>query len=47
VRGIVPGAARNDYRFASIVTGIVTSTPFQMRAASGAAPAAVKVAANP
>jgi hypothetical protein len=46
VRGIVHGAARNDYRFASIVTGIVTSTPFQMRAATGTA-AAEKVAANP
>jgi hypothetical protein len=46
VRGIVHGAAPTDYRFASIVTGIVTSTPFQMRAASGTA-SAVKVTANP
>jgi cytochrome c553 len=45
VRGIVRGAAPNDYRFASIVTGIVTSAPFQMRAAGVAAP--TKIAAGP
>ena len=32
VRRIVNKAAQNDYRFASIVIGIVESTPFQMRA---------------
>jgi cytochrome c553 len=47
VRGIVRGAAASEYRFASIVAGIVTSTPFQMRSSGGAAAAAVKVAANP
>ena len=31
VRAIVREAARNDYRFSSIVMGIVESTPFQMR----------------
>ena len=31
VRGIVRGAGREGYRFSSIVKGIVTSTPFQMR----------------
>jgi hypothetical protein len=33
VRRIVKKAAENDYRFASIIMGIVESTPFQMRAA--------------
>jgi cytochrome c553 len=32
VRRIVNKAAQNDYRFASIIIGIVESTPFQMRA---------------
>jgi mono/diheme cytochrome c family protein len=31
VRDIVRDAARSDYRFSSLVLGIVTSTPFQMR----------------
>ncbi len=31
VRAIVRDAARNDYRFSSIVLGIVKSTPFQMK----------------
>ena len=31
VRSIVRNAARNDYRLASIVSGIVQSAPFQMR----------------
>ena len=31
VRGIVRSAARQDYRFASLVLGIVNSAPFQMR----------------
>ena len=31
VRAIVSDAARNDYRFSSIVLGIVKSTPFQMK----------------
>jgi hypothetical protein len=33
VRGIVQGAARSDYRFSSIIAGIVMSEPFQMRRA--------------
>ena len=41
VRKIVRDAARNDYRFQSIVLGIVNSYPFQMRRASTASPAAV------
>ena len=32
VRSIVRGSARSNYRFASLVAGIVRSTPFQMRA---------------
>jgi mono/diheme cytochrome c family protein len=32
VRRIVKRAAQNDYRFASIIVGIVESAPFQMRA---------------
>jgi mono/diheme cytochrome c family protein len=47
VRGIVRGAASSDYRFASIVTAIVTSTPFQMRASGGATAPAANVVANP
>ena len=31
VRGIVQSAASSDYRFSSIVSGIIRSTPFQMR----------------
>ncbi len=31
VRGILADAARNDYRFSSIVLGIVRSTPFEMK----------------
>ena len=31
VRSIVRDAARNDYRFASLVTGIVKSAPFTMK----------------
>jgi hypothetical protein len=35
VRSIVREAARNNYRFSSLVLGIVGSTPFQMREAGG------------
>jgi mono/diheme cytochrome c family protein len=35
VRAVVKDAARNHYRFSSLVTGIVTSVPFQMRRAQG------------
>jgi len=34
VRSIARDSARNNYRFSSIVMGIVKSTPFQMRRAS-------------
>ena len=33
VRSIVRGSAKDGYRFSSIVRGIVTSVPFQMRRA--------------
>jgi hypothetical protein len=33
VRGIVQGAARNDYRFSALITGIVNSEPFEMKKA--------------
>ena len=36
VRKIVRDAAKNNYRFSSIVKGIVASMPFQMRKAAGA-----------
>ena len=31
VRGVVRGAAKDNYRFMSIILGIVQSAPFQMR----------------
>ena len=31
VRQVKRDAARADYRFASLIQGVVTSTPFQMR----------------
>jgi hypothetical protein len=33
VRRVVREAARTDYRFSTLVMGVVTSTPFQMRKA--------------
>jgi hypothetical protein len=44
VRAIVRDAARDDYRFASIIRGIVVSTPFRMR--SKASEPALQTAAN-
>jgi mono/diheme cytochrome c family protein len=38
VRAIVASASRDDYRFSSIVRGIVNSAPFQMRATSSPSP---------
>ena len=35
IRGIVREAGRNDYRFSSLVTGIVRSTPFRMKRYEG------------
>ena len=37
VRGIVHDAAKNDYKFTSLIMGIVKSTPFQMRKSQPAA----------
>jgi mono/diheme cytochrome c family protein len=39
VRAIVRDAARDDYRFSTIVMGIVRSAPFQMRKVADSAPA--------
>ena len=36
VRSIVHDAARHDYRFSSVVLGVVSSVPFQMRGAAAA-----------
>ncbi len=44
VRSIAHEAARNNYRFTSLITGIVKSTPFSMRKAPEAATAAVAAA---
>jgi hypothetical protein len=33
VRDIVRQSAKNDYRWSSIVMGVITSRPFQMRTA--------------
>jgi hypothetical protein len=35
VRGVVDDAARRDFRFSSLILGIVRSAPFQMRSARG------------
>jgi hypothetical protein len=35
VRGVVDDAAKRDFRFSSLILGIVRSTPFQMRTAAG------------
>jgi hypothetical protein len=43
VRSIVRGAARDDYRFSSILLGIVRSTPFEMRMAAGGQSASAAV----
>jgi hypothetical protein len=37
VRAIVSAAARQNYRFSSLVLGIVESTPFRMRVKPGSA----------
>jgi hypothetical protein len=36
VRSIVRDAARNDYRFTSLLAGVIHSTPFQMRVKTAA-----------
>ena len=45
VRAIARGAAKDDYRFSSIILGIVESDAFQMRAAENA-PAATEIVAD-
>jgi hypothetical protein len=45
VRAIARGAAKNDYRFSSIILGIVESDAFQMRAAEDT-PAAGEIVAD-
>ncbi|HUK03435.1 MAG TPA: DUF1592 domain-containing protein [Steroidobacteraceae bacterium] len=45
VRAIVRAAARDDYRFSSIVLNIVNSEPFQMRSLPAPSPTPVKQAA--
>jgi hypothetical protein len=37
VRKIVASAAKTNYKFSSLVAGIVDSTPFQMRLSAGKA----------
>ncbi len=44
VRKIVRDAARDNYRFSSIVMGIAESIPFQMERTPEAAPSQVQVA---
>ncbi len=44
VRKIVRDASRDNYRFSSIVMGIVKSAPFQMERVPEAAPKQVQVA---
>jgi hypothetical protein len=44
VRGIARAAAKNDYRFSSVVIGIVESEPFLMRAVETEPPATEIVA---
>lgn len=48
VRSIVRDAAQSDYRFTSIVRGIIMSTPFEMRikAADDGEDASVKTVAR-
>jgi hypothetical protein len=45
VRSITHAAAKNDYRFSSVIAGIVESAPFQMRATE-TAPEATQIVAD-
>jgi len=47
VRQIVRDAARDNYRFSSLVMGIVKSAPFQMRKVPEADPVSTTAAARP
>jgi hypothetical protein len=44
IRSIARGAAASDYRFSSIVMGIIGSVPFQMRASESIADGGVTAA---
>jgi hypothetical protein len=46
VRGIVHATAADDYRFASLVMGIVQSQPFQYRSTSPAPAQALPLTAS-
>jgi hypothetical protein len=46
VRGIVHAAARDDYKFSDVITGIVESVPFRMRVAQPRTPAPKSVATD-
>ena len=46
VRGILRRAERNDYRFSSLILGIVESTPFHMRRSTATRPS-IDAAARP
>ena len=45
VRQVMRGAGRDDYRWASLITGLVKSMPFQMRRVPEATTSAVRLAA--
>ena len=47
VRSIVRDAGRDDYRFSSVLLGIVKSMPFQLRSRGGSPTAVPTVASNP
>jgi len=44
VREIMRGAARNDYKFSSLVLGIAKSAPFRMRATPGVETSTIQTA---
>jgi len=46
VRGVIRSAEKNDYRFSSIVLGIVRSVPFRMRTTPGAAEETTRTASG-
>jgi cytochrome c551/c552 len=46
VRAVTRSAAKNDYRFSSLILGIVNSTPFQMRMKDRSRPEGTRLAAQ-
>ena len=46
IRRITRDAARDDYRFSSVILGIVNSVPFQMRQSAPVAETSATVAAR-